>query len=281
MGPLAASAILSAVPALYQMGTGIGQGIRARRLGKKKRPEYVIPGEINDNVDLARSGYNAASMYGLPGQGRIQNGLMSSQAQAQEGIMQSQQNPASMLLGLTSLNQNTNNSIADLGVNAAQFRQQNMDSTRQGLMSAKQVLAQYRDMEFEKNKMEPFRNAMQSAAALRAGSISNIYGGLGSLANTAGQFVNKGNSSSTPSTATPPISNGTMPQSVMPTAPVTPTIATGEATSTLGDYSELKKYLPDHIQDDSSITQGLTQIKEKFPNLSNEELIQKWIEILK
>jgi len=146
-------------------------------------------------------------MYGLPGQGRIQNQLMSSQAQAQEGIMQSQQNPASMLLGLSSLNQNTNNSIADLGVNAAQFRQQNMDSTRQGLMSAKQVLAQYRDMEFEKNKMEPFRNAMQAAAALRAGSITNIGGALGSLANTAGKYINKGNGS-TPSTATPPIATG-------------------------------------------------------------------------
>lgn len=207
MNPLAVSAILGAVPAAYQMGTAISQGVKARRLGKKKRPEYVIPGEINDNVDLAKGAYNAASMYGLPGQGRIQNQLMSSQAQAQEGIMQSQQNPASMLLGLSSVNQNTNNSIADLGVNAAQFRQQNMDSTRQGLMSAKQVLAQYRDMEFEKNKMEPFRNAMQAAAALRAGSITNIGGALGSLANTAGKYINKGNGS-TPSTATPPIATG-------------------------------------------------------------------------
>lgn len=214
ISPLAASAILGAVPAAYQLGTGISQDIKARRLGKKKRPEYVIPGEITNNVGLAKGAYNAASAYGLPGQGRIENNLMRSQAQAQEGILQSQQNPSASLLGLTAVNQNTNNAVADLGVNAAQFRQGNMDNTRQGLMSANQVLAQYRDMEFEKNRMEPFRNAMQAAAALRAGSISNIHGSLGSLANTAGQFINKSPSggSTPPSTATPPIASGQIGQ---------------------------------------------------------------------
>lgn len=210
---LAASAILGAIPALYQMGTGISQGIQARKLGKKKRPVYNIPGEITDNAALAKRSYNAASMYGMPGQGRIENKLMGSQAQAQEGILQSQQNPSAALLGLTALNQNTNNAVADLGVDAAQFRQGNMNQQQQVFMSANQALAQYRDKAFESNYMEPYKNAMNAASALRAGSISNIYGGLSSGANTAGQYVNKGGTS----TATPPISGNR--------------IATGEATA--------------------------------------------------
>ena len=207
MNPLAVSAILGAVPAAYQMGTAISQGVKARRLGKKKRPEYVIPGEINDNVDLAKGAYNAASMYGLPGQGRIQNQLMSSQAQAQEGIMQSQQNPASMLLGLSSVNQNTNNSIADLGVNAAQFRQNNMYNTQGRLIGANEALARYKDKEFELNKLKPFQDAMQASGALRAGATTNMYGALSSLANTAGQAVNRGSAPSG-GAGIPPMSTG-------------------------------------------------------------------------
>lgn len=203
--PLTASAILGAVPAVYQMGTGISQGIKARRLGKKKRPEYVVPGEITDNVNLARGAYNASSMYGLPGQGRIQNQLMGSQAQAQEGIMQSQQNPSSMLLGLSSLNQNTNNAIANLGVNAAQFRQSNMMNTQGRLMGANEALARYKEKEWELNKLKPFQDAMQASGALRSGAITNTYGALSSLANTAGNFVNKG---SAPSGGIPAHSTG-------------------------------------------------------------------------
>ena len=213
MGPLAASALIGAVPALYQTGAGIYQGIQGRKIGKKKRPVYNIPGEITDNAALAKRSYNAASMYGMPGQGRIENKLMGSQAQAQEGILQSQQNPSAALLGLTALNQNTNNAVADLGVDAAQFRQGNMNQQQQVFMSANQALAQYRDKAFESNYMEPYKNAMNAASALRAGSISNIYGGLSSGANTAGQYVNKGGTS----TATPPISGNR--------------IATGEATA--------------------------------------------------
>lgn len=202
MSAAAVSAILGAVPALYQIGTGIGQGIKARRLGKKKRPEYTIPGEITDNAALAKRSYNAASMYGMPGQGRTENKLMGSQAQAQEGILQSQQNPSSALLGLAAINQNTNNAVADLGAQAAQFRQGNMNQQQQVFMSANQALAQYRDKAFEQNYMEPYRNAMNAASALRAGSISNIYGGLSSGMNTLGQYVNKG--------ATPSISGNRM-----------------------------------------------------------------------
>lgn len=189
--PRTISAIASAVPSVYQLGAGIVQGIRANRLGKKKRPQYVIPNEINQNVGLAQGAYNAASMYGLPGQGRIQNNLLQSQAAGMQGIAQSQQSPAAQLLGYSSLNQNTNNALANVGVQAANFRQSNMMNTMQGLMSAKQALAAYRDKEFEMNQLRPFQDAMAASGALRAGSMQNVYGAIGGLANTAANYINR------------------------------------------------------------------------------------------
>ncbi len=184
INPLIASALISSVPSLFQTGIGIGQGARANKLGKGNMPQYVIPASVYDNVNTARGAYNAASAYGLPGQGRIQNQIGQNTASAMQAIQQSQQSPAAMLAGLSSVNQNANNAMADLGVNAAQFRQQNMMNTMNSLMSARQALAQFQDRQFEINKLKPFEAQMAASGALRSGGIQNLYGGLSSLANT-------------------------------------------------------------------------------------------------
>lgn len=188
IAPAVLAAIISAAPALLQAGQGISQSARAKKLAKN-RPEYNIPQEAYGNVDLAKNAYGAASMYGLPGQGRIQNNFMQGQANTLNAIKQSQQTPAAQLIGIAASDANTKNSMADLGVNAAQMRQQNMDNARMGLISARQALAAYRDREFELNKLEPYRNAIAASGAMRGAGQQNIYGGVTSLANTAGQFV--------------------------------------------------------------------------------------------
>lgn len=191
MDPLTISAIASAAPAVLQgIQSGI-QGLRAGRI-RNRRPTYNIPKEIYDNVATATGAYNAASMYGMPGQGRIQNNIAGSQAASNQAIMQSQQSPAAMLAGLSAVNQNTSNAMANLGADAARFRQSNMDNTRIGMMSAKQALAQYRDREFEINKMKPFQDAMFAQGALRGASQQNLYGSLTSLSNTAAQYGIRG-----------------------------------------------------------------------------------------
>lgn len=191
MDPLTISAIASAAPAVLQgIQSGI-QGLRAGRI-RNRRPTYNIPKEIYDNVATATGAYNAASMYGMPGQGRIQNNIAGSQASSNQAIMQSQQSPAAMLAGLSSVNQNTSNAMANLGADAARFRQSNMDNTRLGMLSAKQALAAYKDREFEINKMKPFQDAMFAQGALRGASQQNLYGAVSSLANTAGQYATRG-----------------------------------------------------------------------------------------
>ena len=187
IAPAVAAAIISAAPALLQLGQGIAQGGRAGKI-KGNRPMYGTPNEILQNEKDAKAAYNASTAYGLPGQGRIQNNFMQGQANTLNAIKQSQQTPAAQLIGIAASDANTKNSMADLGVNAAQMRQQNMDNARMGLISARQALAAYRDREFEINRMKPFTDAMAAKGALRGAAQQNIYGGVASLANTAGNY---------------------------------------------------------------------------------------------
>lgn len=193
VNPLTVSAIASAVPAAYQLGSGLVQGVRGMLLGGRRRPRYRIPKEITENVGLAQGAFNASSRYGLPGQGRMEDRLRGSQAASMQAIQQSQQSPAAMLTGFAAVDQNTKNALADMGVRAADFRQQNMDANMRTLMSAKNALAQYRDREFKMNRMQPWQQAMAASGALRNSAMQNIYGGLSSAANTVGAYVNRNN----------------------------------------------------------------------------------------
>ena len=187
IAPAVASALISAAPALLQIGQGVAQGVRAGKI-KAKRPTYSTPKEITDNLNTATGAYNAASAYGLPGQGRIENNMLKSQANALQAA--STASPSARMGLVSAIDANSKNAMADLGMDAARFRQQNMDSTRMGLLSARQALAAYRDREFEINRMKPFTDAMAAKSALRGAAQQNIYGGITSLANTGGDYLN-------------------------------------------------------------------------------------------
>jgi len=186
---LGAAAALASLGSLYQLGTGIQQGIRGRRLGKAERPWYNIPTEITKNAQLAQNAYGASTLYGLPGQGAITSANDRATAGAMRGMNESQQSPASLLAGYAALDQNTKNSNANLGVQAAQYRANQMNATRGQLMGANRVLAQYKDQYFNNNYMEPYQNKMNASAALRQAAITNTYGGLNGLGSAAGQML--------------------------------------------------------------------------------------------
>lgn len=168
---------------LYQLG-------KAAQFAKKPRPNYTTPTAITDNVNLAKNAYGASTMYGLPGEGKILNRLGKSQANSINAINQSQQSPAAMLAGVSSVDANTKNTIAGLGVDAAKFRFNNMNTTRSGLMGANNILAQYKDKEFKYNQDDPYQASMAAASALRNGGINNFFGGsaavLGGLGSGSG-----------------------------------------------------------------------------------------------
>lgn len=155
---------------LYQLG-------KAAQFAKKPRPNYNIPDAINNNVNLAKNAYGTSTMYGLPGEGKILNTLGKSQANSINAINQSQQSPAAMLAGISSVDANSKNAIAGLGVDAAKFRLNNMNSTRGQLMGANNILAQYKDKEFKYDQDDPYQASMAAASALRNGGINNVFGG--------------------------------------------------------------------------------------------------------
>lgn len=186
---LGAAAALASLGSLYQLGAGIQQGIRGRRLGKAERPWYNIPTEITKNAQMAQNAYGASTLYGLPGQGTITSNNDRATASAARGMNESQQSPASLLAGYAALDQNTKNTNANLGVQAAQYRANQMNATRGQLMGANRVLAQYKDNAFNTNYMQPYQNKMNASAALREASIKNIYGGVNGIGSAAGQML--------------------------------------------------------------------------------------------
>lgn len=206
---LEAAAALGALGSLYQLGTGIQQGIRGRRLGKAERPWYNIPTEISKNADLAKNAYGASTLYGLPGQGTITSNNDRATASAARGMNESQQSPASLLAGYAALDQNTKNTNANLGVQAAQYRANQMNATRGQLMGANRVLAQYKDQAFNNNYMEPYQNQMNASQALRQSAITNTYGAINNLGSAAGQYLmRKNGDNNTTAPAQTPIATG-------------------------------------------------------------------------
>lgn len=208
LSPLAISAGLSGLSSLYQLGTGIQQGVRGRRLGRADRPWYNIPEEINKNVDLAKNAYGSSTMYGLPGQGAITSANDRASASAARGMNESQQSPASLLAGYAALDQNTKNTNANLGVQAAQYRANQMNATRGQLMGANRVLAQYKDNAFNTNYMQPYQNKMNASAALRQSAITNTFGAINNLGSAAGQYMLRDNTGQNITTPTNQIATG-------------------------------------------------------------------------
>lgn len=189
MPPNQLGAALAAAGSLYQLGTGIQQGIRARRLAKADRPWYSIPTEISDNQKAAKNAYGASTLYGLPGQGQMQAANDRSQASTMTAMQQAQQNPASLLAGYAALDQNAKNTNADLAVKAAQYRAGQMNATRGQMMTANNAMAKYKDQAFNINYMKPYESRMAASSALRQAAITNVGSAIKGLGNLGAQVA--------------------------------------------------------------------------------------------
>jgi hypothetical protein len=214
---------LSLVAPGLQTGLALYQGIKAAQFANKKRPNYTTPTAITDNVNLAKNAYGASTMYGLPGEGKILNRLGKSQANSINAINQSQQSPAAQLAGISSVDANSKNAIAGLGVDAAKFRFGNMNATRGQLMGANNILAGYKDKEFKYNQDDPYQASMAAASALRSGAINNAFSGLTSAAPVVAGMVG---AKTTPTSGTTKIGADGLPLA---------NVATGESPTTLAN----------------------------------------------
>ena len=159
---------------------GAGQLI-AGALMKPKRPTYKIPTEIGENVNFAKRLYGASTLYGMPGQGAINNQNQSTLATALRSYQNSQQNPAAMLAGITATTANQQRSNADIGIRAAMDRRNAMNSASARVFATNKDLASYKDKAFQINEFDPFDDERKTKSALIGGGIQNFTGGLTTL----------------------------------------------------------------------------------------------------
>lgn len=167
-----------AIPEVYKMIVGGKYSRDAKAYGKKPRPPYEIPQAMKDY--LAQTKFEAAKS-GLPGQGTIEAKLGRQTASAQRAIQQSGQSSASQLAALAAADQSTKESVAELGVEAAQYR-----AARQNeLYSAERAMAYEQKAAWEWDKQMPYLDAMRTAARLEEYGTAATFGGLEGLAGIA------------------------------------------------------------------------------------------------
>lgn len=170
-------ALLTTIPSLFKMGTGIAQGIQARKLGKTPRPEYEIPGAATSALDVSK---RLAASRELPGQSIMEDKLRTSTASGVEGIKKYTDSPAAAMDYITKLYGGEMGAKNELDIAAAQ----NYQSNQIGLQGALGDYAKYEDKAFDYNKDAPYQAAMNAAAMLKEGSLQNIFGGLQGATNT-------------------------------------------------------------------------------------------------
>lgn len=170
----------------YQMG-----GITSSLLGvaqlagglsmNPKRPTFRMPSEITQNQQIAKNAYGASTLYGLAGQGAINNQNAQTYATNLQAIKESQQNPAAMLAGINAATANQMKTNANIGIQAAQDRQNRMDRARAGLLSTNKDVASYKDKEWDLNEFQKWKAEQAAKSALIGSGIQNLTGGMTSL----------------------------------------------------------------------------------------------------
>lgn len=167
---------------LVKIGVGLSQRRKAKDLAKTPRPSYEIPNSLKQLLGATKF---EAGNYGLPGQGQIENKMARQGAASTNAILRSQQSPAAMLAGITAVDQNQKAGVADLGVQAAQYRDQ-----KQGqYYDALGMMANEEKAQFEWDKKNRYLNAMAASSAMQNASLSNIMTGIDGVESSAVQIA--------------------------------------------------------------------------------------------
>lgn len=166
---------LSLILAGAKTGLGALQAYKGNKAAKSAiRSEYEIPSAVNEQLKLAKA---QALQTQLPGQSQIESNISGG---VQTGIRAAKESgdPVAMMATISALNANQNQAYNQLGVQGAQFKQQNMANLQNVLGN----YGQYQDKAFGYNKDEPYRNKAAAAEALKGSGIQNIASGLSDAA---------------------------------------------------------------------------------------------------
>jgi hypothetical protein len=167
------TAAIALAPAVIKGVTGASQYLKGRKAAKNlKRPEYEIPQEVQQNVNTAQQ----LAYQGLPASvKKAYNQSIGRSGQAALAQLDSRQGG---LAGLGNIVQ----AQSDAALNLAGADAQAKLAGTQQMMSAKNVLAQYRDKKFDVNQLQPYYEDSDAAAALKGAGMQNVMGAVDSAA---------------------------------------------------------------------------------------------------
>jgi len=180
-------AIAQGVPALLQLGTGVGQFITGRKqLKELERPKYEIPLGYQAALGQAQSLASSQEMAGMS-----QAEMRMNQALAL-GVQQAQQTAGSSSEALGAITNMFANRMAQqtglAGQAAQDYARRQAELTQQNLM-----MGQQQEKQQQYNVLQPYEEAAAAASAMGGAGMQNIMGGIqGAGGAIAGAYAQKG-----------------------------------------------------------------------------------------
>ena len=170
---LAIGAGIQAVGGLAQMASGIfGKKRRQRQIENMiaQRPEYKIPKEVKQDMEMRRNLVNAQ----LDEQQAMRDNLFTQQQNAIARTQASSGSLEDLLAVGASSDASMNNALVNLQTQGASQRSQRRNEFSQSLAN----LSQYRDQAFKINELDPYKDKMALTMENNKASREMIFGGI-------------------------------------------------------------------------------------------------------
>lgn len=157
-----------------QAGLGAGQLLAGAFLKKGKRPEYGIPGGVQEAVATARMQANATTR---PGNEYAIDQIRKSEGRAINNVNRASNSASQVLAAASGISANTNRALGDNANQNTMFRFNAQSRLQDTLMR----LGQYQEKQWYENKMKPYMDRVQTKNMLTGAGIQNISGAANTL----------------------------------------------------------------------------------------------------
>jgi hypothetical protein len=197
--------IVAAGQGVYNMFQGFNQDAKSDLINPKRK-KYFTPGAIHNNVEMYRSLANSSK---LPGQNIAENRINTNSANALDALKSSGAGVNEILSGVSQVNANQNNAMADLSMAGAEHQAMNQDKFAQ----ANEALARYKDVEFDYNQNQPYLMDLARKMALKEAGATNINNGLTGIVNAGTSYMGSDlfGAKKTPATQSTPYTGNAVP----------------------------------------------------------------------
>lgn len=159
-----------AIPGVLKSGLGLYQMIRGGAMNPQ-RPTYEIPDTAKEELGMSRLAANGR----MPGINYAQMRIDQNAASASYRANRAATNPNQILASQAGIQMNSDIAGRGLLESEANDHQRRLMNLSRSL----RMMSEFKDKEFQLNKMEPYQDAARTKAALVQGGLLNLFGGVG------------------------------------------------------------------------------------------------------